>query len=198
MIERSVVVPAAVIICVLLVGCQQGQDENSATKMPDTAAVSGESTSVIDEGLARSPGKPTAPVSIRYNIIGSAVVGQPVSVNLEIDSSEPDQPVTMQYRINDSSALLFAESQPQRVDLGAAPDAGPLLQQVTVIPQREGRLYLNVSAEVETVNGTMFRSLAVPIQVGTRKTAPTVNGELQETADGEAVISMPAEESAET
>jgi hypothetical protein len=40
----------------------------------------------------------------------------------------------------------------------------------------------------------MFKSLAIPIQVGGAQAEPVRNGELKETADGEQVISMPAEE----
>jgi hypothetical protein len=58
-------------------------------------------------------------------------------------------------------------------------------------------LFLNVSAEVQTENGMMFRSVAIPIQVGAGSRAPAVNGEIRETADGEQVISMPASESDE-
>jgi len=39
-------------------------------------------------------------------------------------------------------------------------------QQVTVIPQREGRFYLNVSASMEIPDGTLSTVMAIPIQVG--------------------------------
>jgi hypothetical protein len=152
----------------------------------------------VDAGTKRSPGKPTAPISIEYDVVGKAVVGQPLGVNLRVSSKRPDQPVTMHYRINDSSAMVFPESQAQRIELGSAADDSPRAQQVTVIPQREGRLFLNVSAEVQTENGTMFRSLAIPIQVGARSAAPAVNGEIQTTPEGESVVSMPGSESGGT
>jgi hypothetical protein len=63
-----------------------------------------------------------------------------------------------------------------------------------VVPQREGRLYLNVSAEVETEGGTLLKSMAIPIQVGSAPRQQQTNGELKPDADGEPVISMPAEE----
>jgi hypothetical protein len=128
-------------------------------------------------------------------VIGAAVVGVPVSVNLQVSSSQPDRPVTLEYRSNDASAMVFPESQAQRIEMGAAPDEGPRMQQVTIIPQREGRLFLNISAAVETENGTMFRSVAVPIQVGPAVSTPAVNGEIQVTPEGETVISLPAKES---
>jgi hypothetical protein len=63
-----------------------------------------------------------------------------------------------------------------------------------VVPQREGRLYLNVSAEVETEQGTLLKSMAIPIQVGSAPRELQTNGEVSQDADGEAIVSMPADE----
>ena len=68
-------------------------------------------------------------------------------------------------------------------------------QQITVIPQREGRLYLVVSAEVESARGTLLSTTSIPIQVGTAPPELESAGELVETEDGETVVSMPATES---
>jgi hypothetical protein len=158
-----------------------------------TNAAAGEEKPGVEAGS--SPGKPTAPISIQYDVIGHAVVGQPVSVNLQLASTQAEMPVTLDYRINDASAMVFPESQAQRIETIAAPSDRPRMHQVTVIPQREGRLFLNVSAEVETVNGTLFRSIAVPIQVGSAAGTPAVNGAIGKTAEGEDIVSMPADES---
>ena len=140
-------------------------------------------------------GKPTAPIAITYEVIGTPIVGRPVSVNLQVRSTQADRPMRLQYRSNEVGGMLFPEAQPLEVEIGALNNSDAVAQQVTVIPQREGRLYLNVSASVETSQGTMFRSLAIPIQVGSAPdSGPTVNGELKQTAEGETVISMPAEE----
>lgn len=170
--------------------------EESAATQAANASAPGKPTPAVEGGSpAVSAGKPTAPVSIQYTVIGAAVVGQPVSVNLQVSSTQPDLPVTLEFRSSDTSAMLFPESQAQRFDMGAADKTGPRMQQVTVIPQREGRIYLNVSAAVETENGTLFRSVAVPIQVGAGTAPPAVNGEIQVTPEGETVISLPASES---
>jgi hypothetical protein len=185
------------LIGAMLSACQKSDTANdtSGAAQNPVATSSKPNASMPDEAATRSPGKPTAPVSIRYDVVGNAVVGQPVAVNLQVSSTVPDQAVTLHYRTNDSSAMLFPESQAMRIEMNAAPDDSPRMQQVSVIPQREGRLFLNVSAEVQTENGMMFRSVAIPIQVGAGSRAPAVNGEIRETADGEQVISMPASES---
>jgi len=68
------------------------------------------------------------------------------------------------------------------------------VQQVRVVPMREGRLYLNVSASVETENGSMSTVTAIPIQVGDATRTLSENGELQTDAEGNQIRVMPAKE----
>jgi hypothetical protein len=63
-----------------------------------------------------------------------------------------------------------------------------------VVPQREGRLYVNVSVEVETAGGSMIKSMAIPIQVGSAPEPTRNDGEVKEGPNGELVQSMPAQE----
>jgi hypothetical protein len=178
---------------VAISGCGGGNDSASIDTAAPVAAAP--SKPAPNAGVTMSPGKMTAPVSISYQVVGNPVVGQPVAVNLLLTSSRDDQPVTLRYRANDASSMLFPDDQANAVQLSVGRNEAQRVQQVTVVPQREGRLYLNVSAEVQTDNGSMFRSLAVPIQVGSAPADLARNGELKETAEGEQVISMPAEES---
>jgi hypothetical protein len=137
-----------------------------------------------------SPGKPSAPISMNYEIVGNPIVGVPVRINVTVHSEAG--PVTVHYRINDTSSLMFQDGQVERWQI---PDPTSVdTQQLTVVPQREGRLYVNVSAEVMTANGSMIRSMSIPIKVGTAPAAPTENGEVVEGPDGEKVISLPARE----
>lgn len=197
MIAKTHPIAGLLLCCAALIGCQEVTDERSTPETAPSVATTVERAASTGKIPDLSPGKPTAPVALSYEVVGNAVVGQPVGINLHIASNRGDQVIRLNYRVNDSSAMLFPESQAQRIELAPATDGHPRMQQVTVIPQREGRLFLNVSAEVETENGTMFRVLAIPIQVGAGAAAPAVNGEIRKNADGETVISMPASESGE-
>jgi hypothetical protein len=184
-------VPVIAILAASWVTACQGPNDNrpgDAARGSDTASPPAASREV-------EAGKPTAPITIHYDVIGDAVVGQPVSINLEVSSTLRDRPLALNYRINDSRDLTFPQAQPERVALGALGAAERVREQVTVVPQRGGRHYLNVSAEIETEGGTLLKSIAIPIQVGTRPRQQQTNGEIREAADGEAVMSMPAEES---
>lgn len=178
-----------------LLGCQGGNDEladSGDTNAGMEDAVHSKPARP-DEAQRTSPGKPSAPIDIEYEIMATPVVGIPLSINVRVASSL-DQPIILNYRINDTTGLLFSDAQAQNVSLAPSVDGAFTTEQVTVIPQREGRLYLNVSAQIETEAGMMAKVMAIPIQVGSLRPAPVLNGELTSGDDGEALLSMPAKE----
>jgi hypothetical protein len=173
----------------LLTACGDAGDSNgAATRTANTKEE-------LKVTTATSPGKPSAPISFRYEVQGTPIVGQPVAVNVFVTSSINDAPINVFYRVNDASSMLFPESQALTTKFVPEAEDQPRSMQITVIPQREGRLYLNVSAEIETADGTMLKTTSIPIQVGSAPPELEMNGELTETAEGETVISMPAEQS---
>ena len=137
--------------------------------------------------------KPGAPYSISYRIIGTPIVGSPVTVDLRVDSALEPRPLTLDYRINDASAMMFAESQPARVNMEPASNEETISQQVTVIPQRDGRLYLNVSVSFDTETGTMSTVAAIPIQVGSGTRELQENGTVEVDENGEAIRVLTSE-----
>lgn len=137
--------------------------------------------------------KPGAPYSIGYRIIGTPIVGSPVTVDLRVISALGSRPATISYRINDATAMLLAESQPDSVYLEPAANETTFAQQVTVIPQRDGRLYLNVNVSLQTDSGTVSTASAIPIQVGSGTRRLQENGEVGIDENGEAVRVLSSE-----
>ncbi|NIV18838.1 MAG: hypothetical protein GWN47_10680 [Woeseiaceae bacterium] len=133
--------------------------------------------------------KPQGPVQIDYKIIGTPIVGQPVAIDLYLKSTIGQGEISIDYRITDATAMQFPESQAEKVTMAAAPaDEPSSRQQVRVIPLREGRLYLNVTAEVSTDTGTLSTAQAIPIQVGGAATRTIEeSGELATDENGEQI-----------
>ena len=146
-----------------------------------------------DPELGGATVTPGGPYKVSYRIIGTPIVGSPVAVDLFIESLQGSRPMTLDYRFADASAMMLGESQPASVLMEPAANETDFRQQVTLIPQREGRFYLNVSASFETEDGTMSTITAIPIQVGagTRELRP--NGEVQLDENGEAVRVLSSE-----
>ena len=92
----------------------------------------------------------------------------------------------------DKRTLQFQEDQVAEEEIREPGRGQP--RQLRVIPLREGRVFVNVSAEVQTAGGAMIRSMAIPLRVGAAPDGPVVNRAMAEGPDGEAVITMPADE----
>ncbi len=146
---------------------------------------------VPESDMITVEGKPMSPISVAYRIIGTPIVGQPVAVDIKVDSSLGPQPINVRYQINDASAMQLAKSQPETIVYSpdASNDYAP--RQVTIVPMREGRLYLNVSASIETETGSMSTVTAIPIQVGEGARQLEENGEVGTDENGEAIRTLP-------
>ena len=179
-----------IVIAVLsMAACSENSGNTGSAGSAATA--SKPAPNVADSG-SMSAGKPSAPITMDYEVLGKAFVGLPVAINVTVRATQDTGPIFVQYSINDASALRFQEGQVEQRQYSDRSDLD--MQQVVVVPQREGRLYINVSAEVQTPRGIMIKSMAIPIQVGNAPVQPQINGELKVGPDGETVISMPAQE----
>lgn len=139
--------------------------------------------------------KVQSPVQVDYRVIGTPIVGQAVAVELQLKSTLGTEPYRVSYRVNDPTAMQLPESQSASVSVKPSARDELSVQQVTVIPMREGRLYLNVAAEVETDTGSMQTVIAIPIQVGSTGPREILdNGTVTTDADGNLIRSMPAKE----
>jgi hypothetical protein len=168
----------------LLVACGAADnnydDKSDDASVPPVAAKS-------SPAAYESPGAARGPFEIDYEIIGTPIVGNPVVVQLRLVSTSGPRPIHLEYNINDASSMSFAEAQPQSIDLEPAANEDTLLQRVSIIPQKEGRIYLNVNASFESADGTVSTITAIPIHVGQVSTAPIEHGEIQVSEDGDEV-----------
>jgi hypothetical protein len=169
---------AAALAAAMLSACGGGGKQQAATEEPGAAT--------------ETPVAVLAPVKIDYRIIGTPVVGQPVTIDLKVKSNVGDTPVTLSYETNDSTAMMFAESQQRMVSLAFVDDERTSAQQVTVIPLREGRLFLNVTAHMQTDTGSLQTVVAVPIQVSAAPRELQENGVVTTDESGDLIREMPA------
>ena len=176
-------------LAVTMTACQKTEE----VQVQEPVAAGSVASKPMPDLSGASPGKPSAPISMRYEIMSNPVVGQAVQINVSVTSAEG--PVDVRYSITDRSALQFQQGQVESLEI-ADPSTGAV-QQLSVVPMREGRLYVTVSAEVQAPGGSMIRSMSIPIKVGAAPAEATPNGEVVEGPDGQTVISLPAQESNE-
>ena len=136
-----------------------------------------------------------SPVQISYRVIGTPIVGSPVALDLQFRSALGAVPYTVTYRVNDPTAMQLPEGQSATVTISPSSADESVARQVTVVPLREGRLYLNVAAVIETKSGSMQSVIAIPIQVGQAKPRQLLeNGEVTTDENGALIRTLPAKE----
>ena len=134
-----------------------------------------------------------SPFSISYKIIGTPVVGSPVTVQLRVTSALATQDAEISYGIPDDSSMVLHAAQPQSVAAKFADNETWVDQRVTVVPAREGRIYLNVAASAMAADGRVTTMMAIPIQVGQGGRELEENGELSTDEDGEGIRVLTSE-----
>lgn len=180
------------LLTIVLASC--GNDSDSKSDNEATVSTRAPEVSFEPGATDGRTVKPQGPVTIAYKIIGTPIVGQPIAIDLRIESTLGPQVIELSYRVNDSTAMQFTEAQPASVSIAANNDDRPSLQQVRIIPLREGRLFLNVSASIETESGSISTVTAIPIQVGQAVREIQQNGEVSTDENGELIRVLPAGE----
>jgi hypothetical protein len=146
-----------------------------------------------DPTAVRTPSTPGTMFDLEYEILGTPIVGSPVAIDLAITSAYGEDPVDIGFQITDPSSLRMDEAQP--TSLTRAPSAGErvIRERITVIPQREGRLYFNVSASRSDDRGTATTVISIPIHVGEVDTSLQEHGVLETDDEGETTRVLTAE-----
>jgi hypothetical protein len=134
-----------------------------------------------------------SPFSISYKIIGTPLVGSPVTIQLRVISAFATPRAEISYSIPDDSSMVLHEAQPQSVAAEFADNETWVDQRVTIVPMREGRIYLNVAASAQAPDGRTMTMMAIPIQVGQGGRELEENGELSTDEDGEAIRVLTSE-----
>lgn len=163
----------------VLAACgNQSQDVSATTDAGEDSAAP-QAPQKADVAFRTLPSKASGPFRVDYRIIGTPIVGSPLTVDLRVESNIGSVPVQLNYRIEDLSSMSFHEAQPKSIVASPAAKESFVSERVTLIPQREGRLYFNVSASVETEQGSISSVIAIPIHVGAVSTAPVEHGEIE-------------------
>lgn len=137
-----------------------------------------------------SPGKPSAPVTLNYEWLGTPALGQPITLRLSF--SAQGEAADLRLRYAGEGAVSLRAGGEEQVSLRAEPAP---VRELVVVPSREGLHHVNVFVEL----GDRARAFSIPLQVGKvdMKTLLKPQGKLVQTPEGQTLISLPAEETVE-
>ena len=104
---------------------------------------------------------------IKYDIQGKPIIGQAVSVKLIFDGSLESEQIQIEFKIEDPSSMIFSESQVEKINLqyNKIKNDNIFIQNVSIIPQKTGRIFLNVILSYEIKSGIVSIMKAIPIYV---------------------------------
>jgi len=140
-----------------------------------------------------SPGKPRAPVRIEYQLSKDIQLGMPVVIHLSITPLIDAQQINLHYHTQGD--LTSGDPQPQ-FSFGPTGARTTVQQDITVIPQAEGRFRVILSVMIASQSGHAgSRSMSIPIVVG--NPPPTTlkpQGTMSTDSQGKPIIVTPAQE----
>jgi hypothetical protein len=138
-----------------------------------------------------SPGKPSAPINLDYSFDGKPTAGQPLSVNIKLTETHNAQPVKAALKY---SPELIENKVVRKMSFKSSPQESS--QEITITPIENGIYFINIQASTEVDGRTMYKSFAIPVEVGEvdweEHTKP--EGTINNDSNGGKVISFPAAE----
>ena len=137
-------------------------------------------------------GKPHAPIEMTFQLPSKLKPGQAIEFTLSLMPTRDVESLSMQMRVDDG-LVLKTDSQ---AGFGVMAKGTKADHEVKLVPQREGLFYVHVQAAVQVAGQIQSRSFVIPLNVGdvdARKYMKS-SGMVTEDASGEAIISMPAQE----
>jgi hypothetical protein len=143
--------------------------------------------------IYRSPGKPGAPVALRYAVQGTPAVGKGLPVELTLIPNSRGSRLSV---LITTDRGLNLQDPSQRFAYDTVVAGARFTHTVNVMPESEGLFYINVFVTLENEHGSLGRTFAVPIRVGEGKMPKAApEGKTQTDPGGERVEVMPARES---
>lgn len=104
---------------------------------------------------------------IKYDIQGKPIIGQAVSVKLIFDGFLESEQIQIEFKIEDPSSMIFSDAQVEKINLqyNKTKNDSIFIQNVSIIPQKTGRIFLNVILSYEIESGIVSIMKAIPIYV---------------------------------
>jgi hypothetical protein len=149
--------------------------------------------------LSESPGsigKPSAPVTLSYQLKNTPVLSEPLSIVISIKPLIATQSLTLNYTVTTGLTSLDSVT----TTTFSAPTPGQdLTHGISILPQQEGLMYVNVFVTLHDASGiNQTKALTIPISLGDKaKQKPTHPNKpyIQQDPQGNPIITLPAEES---
>jgi len=150
-----------------------------------------DTVTTLAERYHQSPGKPQAPVQIKYKILKSRLSGELINIEITI---KPEQKADyLELTIKGEKGIELIDLQNPEMTYKKIEKGDQLTQKFSVRPKSEGLHYIHVFSKVLCGNSSKVKVVAIPIRTGNMPVP--LKGALPVEVDnsGQKIISMPAE-----
>ena len=168
-----------------------GCDELDVASDPGTTPELPSEAPRVADAPGDSPGKPSPPIGIRYELLGDPAVGQPLEIRITARSNV--SVLSLTTRVSGDDGLYVAPASSNFAVPRMLVDE-PAIRTLTVTPLREGLLQLAVRVQGEIDGRIQANNVTIPIQVGVVQESREPMGTLTTDETGEAIISLPAQQ----
>lgn len=150
-------------------------------------------TAKSDNVIMLPPAKASAPVQIGYTVPQSIKKGESAPLSVRIWPEAAAKELTLKLVAGDHLEVISGKTEYSYGDTKAGTK---LTEIITVVPQEEGVLYLNVFVTGKFGEASMARVGAIPIPVGDGDSRKQLkqSGQSVTTPSGDKLIIMPAQE----
>lgn len=142
------------------------------------------------------PGKPHAPIELKFILPKGIAVGETMSLDLTVEAGRDADDLLVTLRADDGLLLLNNQ---QQFAFGQQRTGQKSDIKVTVMPEKEGMYYIYLSARLVLGADQQSRSFVIPVKVGNVDTRKSLKpaGVLQQEEGEAGIVSMPAVETTE-
>lgn len=180
---------------------EQTVEKTISTVIDKNKQVAAESSLAFDGSKilphsTKSPGKPHAPIELKFTLPKSITVGETMSLDVAVEAGQDADDLLVTLRTDDGLLLLNNQ---QQFAFGQQHTGQKSDIRVVVIPEKEGLYYIHLSARLVTGADQQSRSFVIPVKVGNVDIQKSLKpASVLQQEEGEAgIISMPAVETTE-
>jgi len=140
------------------------------------------------------PGKPSAPIEMRYEIVDTPELGLPLSIQITLIPGIDAENLRLTYS---TSADLVAGDNLTEFNYPDVIAHQPIKLTINVIPQVDGLHYVNLIVRIDSTHSRAgVRSFAIPVSLGNEKVKLKLpkNTKVEQTPAGERLIIKKAKE----
>jgi hypothetical protein len=134
--------------------------ESHSGARPKSAAATSNNTDP-DMVAAVSAGGSGPPISVKFRLDTKPVVGRPTQLVVAVIPAEGIASGHIHGVFLAADGLLVQS--PKSFDIDVAPGSEPELQQVTVVPQRDGVLSLSATVVIDYDDASLSRTYVIPL-----------------------------------